>query len=252
MNVSARGYAIPCDGITLRPPVNRVAPRELVLKNGCRGPTNESKHSVSIRMNSPRIAWFRAKLFACAIVLLAGCAAPSTRHIEPVVAAPATVSEPITISENVVVGHPVAVVVTKHARRLELYKRGGLVGAFPVVLGPRPAGPKRYEGDMRTPEGVYHVTGKRLHGRWSYFIEIDYPNDVDRAAFESEAAAGRIPLFAQRLPGLGGRVGIHGNDRPRDQASGRDWTKGCIAMRNEDVAVLYDLVEVGTPVVVLP
>ena len=96
------------------------------------------------------------------------------------------------------------------------------------------------------------MTEKRIHGRWSYFIEIDYPNEDDRHAFELEAAAGRIPLFAQQLPRLGGRVGIHGNDRPGDQASGRDWTKGCIAMRNEDVAVLYDLVDVGTPVVVLP
>ncbi|HET9064112.1 MAG TPA: L,D-transpeptidase [Candidatus Binatia bacterium] len=157
-----------------------------------------------------------------------------------------------TVAESVVNEHTVAVVVTKHTRRLELYRRGGLVGAFPVVLGARPDGPKRYEGDMRTPEGVYRVTGKRLHGRWTYFIEIDYPNEADRRAYESEAAAGRIPLFAQELPGVGGLVGIHGNDRPRDQASGRDWTKGCIAMRNEDVAVLYDLVDVGTPVVVLP
>jgi murein L,D-transpeptidase YafK len=181
----------------------------------------------------------------------AGCAAPAAQRVEPVVATPTPTPQP-TLTDAVVTEHAVAVVVTKHARRLELYRRGGLVGAFPVVLGARPSGPKRYEGDMRTPEGVYRVTGKRLHGRWAYFIEIDYPNDADRRAYESEAAAGRIPLFAQQLPGLGGRVGIHGNDRPRDQASGRDWTKGCIAMRNEDVAVLFDLVDVGTPVVVLP
>lgn len=190
-------------------------------------------------------------VWVAACVAFAGCTVPTAQRVESVAAAPTPAREP-TAAEAVVSQNSVAVVVTKHARRLELYRRGGLVGAFPVVLGARPDGPKRYEGDMRTPEGVYRVTGKRLHGRWTYFIEIDYPNDADRRAFESEAAAGRIPLFAQALPGLGGRVGIHGNDRPRDQASGRDWTKGCIAMRNEDVAVLYDLVDVGTPVVVLP
>ena len=198
-----------------------------------------------------RSARLRTVLCLTACVALAGCTTPAAQRVEPTVAAPAPPSEP-TVTREVVTEHSVAVVVTKHARRLELYRRGGLVGAFPVVLGARPDGPKRYEGDMRTPEGIYRVTGKRVHGRWSYFIEIDYPNDADRRAYESEAAAGRIPLFARQLPGLGGRVGIHGNDRPRDQASGRDWTKGCIAMRNEDVAVLYDLVDVGTPVVVLP
>jgi len=198
-----------------------------------------------------RSALLRTVLCLTACVALAGCTTPAAQRVELMVAAPAPPSEP-TVTREVVTEHSVAVVVTKHARRLELYRRGGLVGAFPVVLGARPDGPKRYEGDMRTPEGIYRVTGKRVHGRWSYFIEIDYPNDADRRAYESEAAAGRIPLFARQLPGLGGRVGIHGNDRPRDQASGRDWTKGCIAMRNEDVAVLYDLVDVGTPVVVLP
>jgi len=251
MNVSARAYVIPRDAITLEPPVNWVAPRELLLKNDRCTSGNGSQRAVSLTMNASRTTWFRADLFACAIFMLGGCTVPSAQRVEPIVVAPAPASEP-TISQGFIDLQPVAVVVTKHTRRLELYRRGGLVGAFPVVLGPRPAGPKRYEGDMRTPEGVYHVTGKRIHGRWSYFIEIDYPNDADRAAFDSEAAAGRIPLFAQQLPGLGGRVGIHGNDRPRDQASGRDWTKGCIAMRNEDVAVLYDLVDVGTPVVVLP
>lgn len=190
-------------------------------------------------------------VWVAACVALVGCSVPTAQRVESVATSPTPVREP-TVAEAVVNEHSVAVVVTKHARRLELYRRGGLVGAFPVVLGARPDGPKRYEGDMRTPEGIYRVTGKRLHGRWTYFIEIDYPNDADRRAYESDAAAGRIPLFAQELPGLGGRVGIHGNDRPRDQASGRDWTKGCIAMRNEDVAVLYDLVDVGTPVVVLP
>jgi murein L,D-transpeptidase YafK len=208
-------------------------------------------------MTSPSDAWpaspalLVAAIWVGACVALASCTAPAAQRVEPVASGPAPTSEP-AVAQAVVNENSVAVVVTKHTRRLELYRRGGLVGAFPVVLGARPDGPKRYEGDMRTPEGVYRVTGKRVHGRWSYFIEIDYPNESDRRAYESEAAAGRIPLFAQQLPGLGGRVGIHGNDRPRDQASGRDWTKGCIAMRNEDVAVLYELVDVGTPVVVLP
>lgn len=190
-------------------------------------------------------------LWLAVSVTSTGCSVPAAQRVEAGPPLSATVQEP-TVAATVVNEYSVAVVVTKHTRRLELYRRGGLVGAFPVVLGARPDGPKRYEGDMRTPEGIYRVSNKRPHERWGHFIEIDYPNETDRRVYESEAAAGRIPLFARQLPGIGGRVGIHGNDRPRDQASGRDWTRGCIAMRNEDVAVLYDLVDVGTPVLVLP
>jgi len=196
-------------------------------------------------------AWLTTALVVIAGLGVAACSVRTVQDGEPEVAERASDGDG-TVAQEIVKGSSVAVVVTKHSRRLELYRRGGLVGAFPVVLGARPEGPKRYEGDMRTPEGVYRVTGKRLHGRWSYFIELDYPNDADRRAYETEAADGRIPLFARQLPGLGGRVGIHGNDRPGDQAAGQDWTKGCIAMRNEDVAVLYEFVDVGTPVVVLP
>ena len=145
-----------------------------------------------------------------------------------------------------------AIVVTKHARKLDLFRHGELVRSFQVVLGSRPEGPKRYEGDFRTPEGAYRVIAKRLHERWRYFIEIDYPNPTDRLVYEAEASAGRIPLFAQRLPGPGGSIGIHGSDRPADQAAGRDWTKGCVAMANDDIEILYEAVAVGTPVLVVP
>jgi murein L,D-transpeptidase YafK len=146
----------------------------------------------------------------------------------------------------------VAVIVTKHARRLELYHRGALVQSFPIVLGARPTGAKRFEGDMRTPEGLYRISSKRAHDRWRYFIGLDYPSDSDRSAYDADLSAGKIPTIGGKMPGLGGNLGIHGNDRPNDQASGRDWTKGCVAMRNEDVAVLYRFVDVGTPVMVLP
>jgi murein L,D-transpeptidase YafK len=180
--------------------------------------------------------------FACAAQKVAD-------QVPPADAAPQTSPG---VPTEVLAETDVAVVVTKHARRLELYRRGTLVQAFPIVLGARPTGAKRFEGDMRTPEGVYRVAAKRLHGRWRYFIAIDYPTEDDRSAYDADLNAGRIPQIGGKAPGLGGNLGIHGNDRPRDQASGKDWTRGCVAMRNEDVAVLYDIVDVGTPVIVLP
>jgi murein L,D-transpeptidase YafK len=148
--------------------------------------------------------------------------------------------------------HETLVVVTKHSRTLTLYRGHTLVGTYPVVFGVRPIGAKRYEGDLRTPEGEYRVSAKRPHERWRFFIEFDYPNADDRVSYEMAVAAGTVPRFAGALPGPGGQLGIHGNDRPSDQTAGRDWTKGCIAMRNEDVTSVYHSVEIGTPVVILP
>ena len=188
-----------------------------------------------------------------ATVLLASGACTAVEEPQPPPPPPvtATAAAP-TVAHMLLEESNVAIVVTKHSRRLELYSRGSLIQAFPIVLGANPSGAKRYEGDMRTPEGLYRVASKRTHGRWRYFIALDYPTESDRSSYEANVVAGTIPRIGGRLPGLGGNLGIHGNDHPVAQAAGKDWTKGCVAMANEDVAVIYRVVEVGTPVVVLP
>ena len=183
--------------------------------------------------------------------LLTTAACTATKEQEPPPPTTATATAP-TIAQMLVDESDVAIVVTKQASRLELYRRGSLIQAFPIVLGANPNGTKRFEGDMRTPEGLYRVAAKRTHERWRYFIALDYPTENDRFAYEANVVAGTIPRIAGRLPGLGGNLGIHGNDHPVDQAAGKDWTKGCVAMSNEDVALIYRVVDVGTPVVVLP
>ena len=45
---------------------------------------------------------------------------------------------------------------------------------------------------------------------------------------------------------LGDGYGIHGTDQPK--SIGRSASHGCVRLRNEDLAKLYDMVEVGTPV----
>jgi len=144
------------------------------------------------------------------------------------------------------------VVVRKHERTLDLYERGVLQRRFAVVLGGNPKGPKRFEGDMRTPEGLYRVKAKRPHGRWRYFIAINYPNAEDRLNYKREVKNGGVPKITNRPLAIGGGLGIHGSDRPEAQERGEDWTQGCVAMRNRDLGHVFDSVQVGTPVLVLP
>jgi hypothetical protein len=144
-----------------------------------------------------------------------------------------------------------ALVVYKSRRTVELYRNGVVMREFPIVLGKRPAGHKLYEGDMRTPEGLYHVTFKGPHERWRYFIGIDYPNDADRRAYEAARDDDLLPEFDGHPPTIGSSVGIHGNDRPQAQSIGVDWTQGCIAMRNDHIADLYAHLPIGAPVLLL-
>ncbi|HYC53831.1 MAG TPA: L,D-transpeptidase [Candidatus Binatia bacterium] len=143
---------------------------------------------------------------------------------------------------------PLQIVVFKKERKLKVYRFGQLDREYSVVLGLKPDGRKRFAFDARTPEGKYHITGKRPHGRWQYFLAIDYPNDADKALYATELQSGLIPALRGRPFGIGSDLGIHGNDRPQEQASGQNWTKGCVAMGEQDIADLYSIVEVGTPV----
>jgi len=143
---------------------------------------------------------------------------------------------------------PLQVVVFKGRRMLAVYRHGILEREYPIVLGIKPDGRKRFAFDARTPEGKYRITDKRPHERWQYFLAIDYPNDSDKAVYAQELARGIIPDVGGKPLDIGSGLGIHGNDRPQEQAAGIDWTKGCVAMSRDDIAALYAIVEVGTPV----
>ena len=143
---------------------------------------------------------------------------------------------------------PVQVVIYKSKRSLALYHSGSFDKEYPVVLGLVPKGRKRHANDARTPEGLYRVVGKRAHDRWQYFLALDYPNAEDRKHYEEELGDGTIPDEDGKPFGIGDSIGIHGNDRAADQASGVDWTKGCIALTAKDVAEIAAKVPVGTPV----
>jgi murein L,D-transpeptidase YafK len=184
-------------------------------------------------------------MLACA---LGACRAqtPLPPPIAPEVGLQLTIEPPLP-SEGL------ALVVHKGVRKLTVLSDGVTMYEFPVVMGPMSIGPKRFEGDLRTPEGMYRVVGKRPHPRWRYFIALDYPNDEDVAAYANAIASGDIPLEDNgEFPGLGGAVGIHGSDHPDFQAEGRDWTRGCVALQSKDVEVVYSMVAAGTPVLILP
>lgn len=148
-------------------------------------------------------------------------------------------------------GSEYAVVVRKEERTLTVYHRTEQLKVYPIVLGIASYGPKIYQGDLRTPEGVYRISSKRPHARWNRFMLLSYPNDEDRDRYAMALNEGRVPIIDGHAPGIGGAVGIHGSDREDSNSRGDDWTWGCVSLLNQHVAELYETVPIGTPVLIL-
>jgi lipoprotein-anchoring transpeptidase ErfK/SrfK len=140
--------------------------------------------------------------------------------------------------------------VRKTARTLTLYEGRQPIKTYPVVLGKDPVWAKLYEGDKRTPEGEYHIIKKYYHPFWSRFMLLDYPTPYNREIYEWSLARGLLPERGRSAPGIGSAVGIHGTEDESLNRRGINWTAGCISLFNRDVDELYDLVPVGTRVII--
>lgn len=133
------------------------------------------------------------------------------------------------------------VLVVKSERMLYLKSNGEIFRRYPVALGPVPWGHKLQEGDERTPEGRYVLDYKNQESRFYKSIRVSYPNLRDRLRAEE---LGVSP---------GGNIMIHGQpEGARDDAQLFNWTNGCIAVSNEHMDEIWQLVTVGTPIEILP
>ena len=136
------------------------------------------------------------------------------------------------------------ILVRKAAHILSLMKDGDIVRSFRVALGKNPVGHKVYEGDGRTPEGLYTIDARRAASNFHKALHISYPqeDDIGRAR-----ALGTKP---------GGAIMIHGlpNDVPEGFLNHpyEDWTDGCIAVTNAEMDEIWKMVSPGTPIVILP
>ncbi|WP_437593689.1 L,D-transpeptidase family protein [Sorangium sp. So ce1000] len=122
--------------------------------------------------------------------------------------------------------------IDKSEHTLDLVAGGEIVRSYRVALGPGGAGPKRYEGDRRTPVGTYRVAG-RIDGLFHRFLIVSYPNDEDRARFAELKRRGEVPPGR----GVGHGIGIHGvgSAQLAGVHKASDWTLGCIALDDDEM-----------------
>lgn len=156
-----------------------------------------------------------------------------------------------------VVEAPLRILVHKGSRTLALYTGDRLLKSYPVALGKHPSGPKRKEGDGRTPEGEYYVSVKNPDSRFYLSLGLSYPNrlDAENAFLDGRITREEFRRISRAIDHgtsppwntvLGGAIFIHGF------GAHRDWTEGCIALWDGDIRELFALVDVGTPVIITP
>ncbi|MHA7819105.1 MAG: L,D-transpeptidase family protein [Erythrobacter sp.] len=185
---------------------------------------------------------------ALPMLLLVTCAAPqvpghqgdaSTSAVQPSTRfASREIPHDVTSRRSLIADY---LLIDKSDRLLVAYRNGRPIRAYRgLQFGDAPMGHKRFEGDERTPEGLYTIDTRNPQSRFHLSLRISYPNEFDRA------------FAAQHGRSAGGDIFIHGQPTGRPGRMSGDWTDGCIALTNAEIEELWQIVPDGTPVEIRP
>ncbi|HEV3472845.1 MAG TPA: L,D-transpeptidase, partial [Actinomycetota bacterium] len=118
--------------------------------------------------------------------------------------------------------------------KLYLYEDGEIVESWPVATG---------LPEYATPTGIYEVTEKRYLPTW-----VNPAPDTWGADMPAEIPPGPgNPLGLRAINWSAPAIRFHGTSAL--YSLGYNASHGCVRMSNEDVIQLYDMIEVGTPIV---
>jgi len=134
--------------------------------------------------------------------------------------------------------------IEKAERRMTLLSGDEALHTFSISLGGAPVGHKVQEGDQKTPEGDYSIDLKNPTSSFYRSIRISYPNDEDKAHAESLGVEpGGLIMIHGMKNGFGWLGALH---------LWLDWTDGCVAVTDDEMDVVWETVDVGTPVRIKP
>ncbi|WP_373746997.1 murein L,D-transpeptidase family protein [Neisseria dentiae] len=174
-------------------------------------------------------------LSACGLLLL--CAAAAfyflTKPLPPKMLEGEAAAKPMVANDRPIPSEIKIdrLVVYKGKRQMWAYSGGRLVKIYPVSLGFNPVGHKQFEGDGKTPEGVYRINERNPHSGYHKNLGVSYPNEADK---KFAASQGKDPGGLIKIHGLPNGTGKIGRQHLR-----RDWTDGCIAVTDNEIDELY-------------
>ena len=136
------------------------------------------------------------------------------------------------------------ILVEKAARSMSIFHKKTKLKTYKIALGFSPIGHKEHEGDGKTPEGIYFVSNKYPNSQFYLALQVSYPNAHD------QKNARKKGVYA------GGQIMIHGLGKTFSWLGklhvNKDWTLGCVAVRNEENKEIYDATATGTKIEIRP
>ncbi len=162
-------------------------------------------------------------IFLCIFLVLSGC-----------VAVPPGVQSPKAD----------IVLVEKSQNKMYLFQNGEILREYDVAFGLNPVGHKRQEGDMRTPEGRYLIDYKNYNSKFYKSLNISYPNAQDLARAQARGVSAGDDIVIHGMPN---EIGDY-----RGPIKPRNWTQGCIAVRNHEMDELFALIDVDIQIEIRP
>lgn len=147
--------------------------------------------------------------------------------------------------------------IYKGNRTLELWRDQDLIGEYRIGLGFDPVGHKEKEGDGKTPEGSYYVCSRNSKSKFYLSLGLSYPSipDAERGLASNMISQSQHDNIATsinegKMPpwntSLGGEIMVHGS------GGNSDWTRGCIAVDNDIMDILWEHCSTGTTVTIYP
>ncbi len=134
--------------------------------------------------------------------------------------------------------------VHKTAHTMTLVRGGAILKTYRVALGRGGTGPKIEAGDDKVPEGVYLIVGRNARSTFHRALRVGYPTPMQvRQARERGVSPGGDIMIHGIRNGWGWIGALHRR---------LDWTKGCIAVTDEEMEEVWNLVPNGTPIEIDP
>jgi len=163
------------------------------------------------------------------------------------------------------------IVVYKQERRMDFIENGKVVNTYNIRLAfalNNPffkMGPKRLRGDHQTPEGHYKIQKKRKNTNYRKSLLINYPNKKDikwgiKNGYKKQELGDLILIHGERrtptpeLLRYARKLGVE--DQSVDQWLKQnfypdyDWTNGCIAINENEMNEIFELIDEGTPITI--
>ena len=136
------------------------------------------------------------------------------------------------------------ILIEKKDRRLMLISKGEVLKTYKIALGGNPNGPKERQGDNKTPEGTYFIDSRNKDSLYHLSLHISYPNERDKKRAKERGVS------------PGGNIMIHGIKNGfswvGESHAEVDWTKGCIAVTDEEIEEIAKAAPNGTIVEIRP